>query len=148
MPTTSREIDDDVRALLGGKNVAHVVTHRQDGSPRVVVMWVGIDGDRVLLNGRADRLWVGDLQRNPAVTVTVVDLADPYHYVTIEGTLEERTTGEAAAAAYRELGVRYWGAQGAAESLPPGDRVAFRIRPLRVRRYTAPRPTAPAPSAD
>lgn len=144
MPTVSTEVDDEVRALLSARNVAHVVTRRQDGSPRVVVIWVGIDDDRILLNGRADRLWVGDLQRDPTVTVTVVDLADPYHYVTIEGTVEDRTN-DGADAAYRALAVRYWGAQGTAESLPLGDRIAFRIRPLRVRRYAAPHPAELAP---
>lgn len=140
MPTVSTEIDDDVRRLLGGRNVAHVVTRRRDGRPRVVVIWVGIDGDRVLLNGRVDRLWVADLHRDPEVTVTVVDRADPYHYVTIEGTIEDRRGGEGADAAYRALAVRYWGERGAAEELPPGERVAFRVRPTRVRRYAAPRP--------
>lgn len=146
MPTASTEIDDAVRALLGGRNVAHVVTRRRDGSPRVVVIWVGIDGDRVLLNGRADRFWVADLERDPSVTVTVVDRADPYHYVTIEGTVEQRT-GDGADEAYRALARRYWGPEGVGE-LPPGERVALRVRPLRVRRYEAPHPTELPPPSD
>lgn len=146
MPTAATEIDDGVRRLLGGRNVAHVVTRRRDGSPRVVVVWVGIDGDRVLLNGRTDRLWVADLRRDSSVVVTVVDRADPHHYVTIEGTVEIRE-GRDADAAYRELAVRYWGRRAAAEELPPGARVAFRVVPRRVRRYVAPSPAALGPPA-
>jgi hypothetical protein len=42
-------IDDDVRRLLDGPNVAHVATLMHDGSPHVVPVWVARDGDLVRL---------------------------------------------------------------------------------------------------
>jgi PPOX class probable F420-dependent enzyme len=135
---TAEGLDARARALLGPPNVAHVVTRRRDGSPRVVVTWVDVEDGRVVLNARTDRRWVADVRRDPAVVVTVVDLADPYRYVTVEGAAVEAPDG--AGAAYRALAERYWGAPAAAAHLPPGDRTAFAVDPRRVRLYLARRP--------
>jgi PPOX class probable F420-dependent enzyme len=124
--------------LLRAPNVAHVVTRRADGRPRVVVTWVHARPDAVLLNARADRAWVADLRREPHATVTVVDLADPHRYVTVEGPV--RIAAQGAQEAYRALAARYWGAAGAARHLPAGERVALTVAPARVRLYQAVRP--------
>ncbi|WP_432444818.1 pyridoxamine 5'-phosphate oxidase family protein, partial [Salmonella enterica] len=40
---------DDVRALLDAPNYVHLTTLRADGSPRSWVVWVGVEGDHVLV---------------------------------------------------------------------------------------------------
>ena len=42
-------IPDDVRALLSAPNYVHLATIRSDGSPRSQVVWVGLEGDNILV---------------------------------------------------------------------------------------------------
>jgi hypothetical protein len=42
-------IPSDVRALLDAPNYVHLATLRRDGSPRNWVVWVGLEGDRILI---------------------------------------------------------------------------------------------------
>jgi hypothetical protein len=42
-------IADRARVLLGSAAPAHVVTRRIDGTPQVSVVWVGLDGDEILI---------------------------------------------------------------------------------------------------
>ena len=82
-----------VQALLTqGRNFCHLVSRRSDGSPRVVVIWVDAADGHVLLNGQeGDRHWLEDVRRDPRVICTVVNMEDPYEYVTIHGRVVEDT---------------------------------------------------------
>ena len=42
-------LDDDARRLLDGANYGHLATLMADGSPKVEPVWVGREGDRVLV---------------------------------------------------------------------------------------------------
>jgi len=84
-------IDGRVRELLEDKNFAHVVTKSDDGTPHVTVVWANVEGDEVLLNGAEGRAWPANLRRDPDVVLTVVNLEDPYEYVTIRGRAVEIT---------------------------------------------------------
>ena len=119
------------RLLTEGRNFAHLVTRRRDGSPRVVVIWVDADGDHVLLNGQeGDRYWLEDVRRDPEVIITVVNMEDPYEYVTVHGRAVE-DTHEGANAHIDALARRYWGRDyGLAEGK---QRVIVRVAPERVR---------------
>jgi PPOX class probable F420-dependent enzyme len=87
----SDSIDGRSRELLEDKNFCHVVTTGRDGSPHVSVVWVGVEGDEVLLNGAEGRIWPANLRRDPKVLLTVVNLENPYEYTTIKGQAVEIT---------------------------------------------------------
>jgi PPOX class probable F420-dependent enzyme len=80
--------DDSVRALLDGKNFANVATLRPDGAPQTSVVWMKREGDTVLFSSLEDRQKVRNLRRDPRVSLSVFDLADPYTSVEIRGTAE------------------------------------------------------------
>jgi PPOX class probable F420-dependent enzyme len=80
--------DDSVRALLDGKNFASAATLRPDGSPQTSVVWMKREGDTVLFSSLEDRQKVRNLRRDPRVSLSVFDLADPYTSVEIRGTAE------------------------------------------------------------
>jgi PPOX class probable F420-dependent enzyme len=84
-------IDGRSRELLQDKNFAHVVTTSRDGTPHVTVVWVDVDGDEVLVNGAEGRAWPANLRRDPHVTLTAVNLENPYEYVTVKGEAVEIT---------------------------------------------------------
>ncbi|MDX3381382.1 PPOX class F420-dependent oxidoreductase [Streptomyces niveiscabiei] len=80
--------DDTVRALLDGKNFASVATIGPDGAPHNSVVWMKREDDTVLLTSLDNRQKVRNLRRDPRVSVTVFDLANPYASVEIRGRAE------------------------------------------------------------
>ncbi|MGW7207966.1 PPOX class F420-dependent oxidoreductase [Streptomyces sp. NPDC054837] len=80
--------DDSVRALLDGKNFASVATLGPDGSPQNSVVWIKREGDTVLFSSVDHRQKVRNLRRDPRISVSVYDLANPYTSVEIRGTAE------------------------------------------------------------
>jgi len=71
--------------LLDGRNYAVLATVNQDGSPQTSAMWVGREGDDLLLSTVAGRVKHRNMLRDPRVSVTVLDAADPENYVELRG---------------------------------------------------------------
>lgn len=82
-------IPDDVRELLERANIVHLSTLRRDGSPRNWPVWVGIEGDRLLVCTSDMQLKARDMKRDPRVGLSVVDSADPYTMAALEGRVVE-----------------------------------------------------------
>ncbi len=88
-PQPERRLPEAVRALLDAPNYAHLATLRADGSPRSHVVWVGLEGDLILVC-TSDRTWKArDMRRDPRVSLSVVDLADPYKMAAVQGRVVE-----------------------------------------------------------
>jgi PPOX class probable F420-dependent enzyme len=71
--------------LLDGRNYAVLATVNPDGSPQTSVMWVGRDGGDVLFSTVEGRVKHRNMLRDPRVSVTVIDAADPENYVELRG---------------------------------------------------------------
>ena len=71
--------------LLDGRNYAVLATVNQDGSPQTSAMWVGRDGEDLLFSTVAGRVKHRNMLRDPRVSVTVLDAADPENYVELRG---------------------------------------------------------------
>ncbi|MEV6941577.1 PPOX class F420-dependent oxidoreductase [Streptomyces sp. NPDC051172] len=120
---------DAVRALLDGKNFASVATLGPDGAPQNSVVWIKREGDTVLFSSTDGRQKVRNLRRDPRISLSVFDLADPYTSVEIRGTAEI-LPGESKQLPY-ELAHKYLGID------PPGEkdeevRVIIRIVPRKI----------------
>ncbi|MES5822848.1 PPOX class F420-dependent oxidoreductase [Streptomyces sp. RG80] len=88
-PTSDHlSFDDSVRTLLDGKNFASVATLGPDGAPQNSVVWVKREGDALLFSSIDNRQKVRNLRRDPRISVSVYDLANPYTSVEIRGTAE------------------------------------------------------------
>jgi len=121
-------MDERARALLEGKNFATVSTLRPDGSIHSVLVWVHVEGDRVVLNSAKGRAWPRNVERDPRVTVLVADQEDPYTYVQIRGRVTEIDDSEAARDHIEELSRKYTG--GPFQGFAPGQvRVKFYVEP-------------------
>ncbi len=85
------KLPSDVRALLDAPNYVHLSTLRANGSPRNHVVWVGLEGDHVLVC-TSDFTWKAkDMRRDSRVALSVVDLANPYRMAMLQGhVIEER----------------------------------------------------------
>jgi len=77
-------IPDSHRDLLDSA-VATLATIGPDGRPQLTEVWFLADGDTVRLSLNTTRQKVKNLQRNPACTLFVLDLAIPARYLEIRG---------------------------------------------------------------
>ena len=85
------QLNDDQQRILAEKNFAHVATLNKDGSPQVSPVWVEFDGTHVIINSEDKRLKVRNLKRDPRISLSVQDGANPYHYIEIRGRVTEIT---------------------------------------------------------
>ena len=79
------ELSEAARALVGGRNYAVLATVNPDGGPQTSVMWVGLDGSDVLFSTVEGRRKHRNMLRDPRVSVSVIDSADPENYVELRG---------------------------------------------------------------
>ncbi len=76
---------EETLRLLDGKNYAVLATVNPDGSPQTSAMWVGRDGDDLLFSTVEGRVKHRNMLRDPRVSVTILDSADPENYVELRG---------------------------------------------------------------
>jgi PPOX class probable F420-dependent enzyme len=82
-------LDDDARRLLDGANYGHLATLMGDGSPKVEPVWVGRDGDRVLVTTDAKSIKAINAARDPRVALSIVAFDDPYDQLLVRGKVIE-----------------------------------------------------------
>jgi PPOX class probable F420-dependent enzyme len=78
-------LNDAVRKLLDEPNYAVLGTINPDGSPQTSLVWLGRDGDDVVISTAARRRKERNIQRDPRVSLSVWDRADPERYAEIRG---------------------------------------------------------------
>jgi PPOX class probable F420-dependent enzyme len=126
-------LNDAVRKLLDDPNPAVLATINPDGSPQTSVIWVGRDGDELVISSAAGRRKDRNIRRDPRVSLSVYDQADPEQYAEIRGTAT--VTEDAGRALAVRLAEEYEG-PGAGQAfldLPPEVvRVVIRITPQHV----------------
>ncbi len=82
-------LKSEVHALLSRPNFAHLSTLMSDGSPNSTPVWIGLDGDRILIGTGEGSLKARNLRRDPRLALSVVDFHDPYEEVQIRGRVIE-----------------------------------------------------------
>ncbi|MGK5557232.1 PPOX class F420-dependent oxidoreductase [Actinomadura kijaniata] len=127
------ELGASARKLIDGVNPAVLATVNPDGSPQTSVVWVGRDGDDLLVSSQAGRRKDRNLRRDPRASLTVFDMDDPLRYVEVRGTATVvEDEGRRLAV---ELAERYEGPGAGQEYLdlpPDAVRIVIRLTPHRV----------------
>ena len=62
---------DNVRQLLDRPNFAHLATLMEDGSPLSTPVWVGREGDRLIVCTSGKSLKARNTQRDPRVALSI-----------------------------------------------------------------------------
>ncbi len=83
-------LSDEIKALLDGPNFAHLATVMADGSPHVDPVWVGREGDRILVGTGEGTLKARNTRRDPRVALSLVAFDDPYSEAQVRGRITER----------------------------------------------------------
>ena len=78
-------LSESAIALIDGRNYAVLATVNADGSPQTSVMWVGRDGDDLLFSTVEGRVKHRNMVRDPRVSISIIDSADPENYVELRG---------------------------------------------------------------
>jgi PPOX class probable F420-dependent enzyme len=125
-------IEEGVKRLAKGPNFGTITTLLADGSPATHVMWIDADDDHVLVNTETGRAKFRNIQRDPRVTVTILDSEDPYRYAEVRGVVEESVTGPDARAHIDALSEKYQGRPYSDDWIDT-ERVILKIRPTRQR---------------
>jgi PPOX class probable F420-dependent enzyme len=81
---------DNVKQLLDRANFAHLATLMEDGSPHSTPVWVGREGDRIIVGTGAKSLKARNTHRDPRVALSMVDFHDPYREVQLRGRVVEQ----------------------------------------------------------
>jgi PPOX class probable F420-dependent enzyme len=110
--------------------VGIVTTLRPDGSPHSTVVWVDVDDDGVSFNTAYGRTKPSNLERDGRISLTVVDPADSYRWLSVDGTATLTTDG--ADDQIDRLAKKYLDADSYPFRKPEERRVTVRIDAVRV----------------
>jgi PPOX class probable F420-dependent enzyme len=133
--TVTVELPASARDVIESGRLAHLVTVNADGSPHVTIVWVGLDGDEIVIGKLFVDQKVRNIRRDPRVSLSIEAEGDQHgmqHYLVVEGTA--RVTEGGAPALLHDLAQRYVGPGTAFPPMPdPPEGFVIRISPAKVR---------------
>ena len=127
MPTIPATHQD----LLQKPAFANLATLNPDGSPQVTPVWFEYDGQNILVNTARGRVKDRNLKREPRVALSIMDPANPYRYLGIQGRVTEMTENGADAGIDR-LAKKYLGKDKYPWRGPNEVRVLVKIAPEKI----------------
>ena len=90
------EMTPEVRHRLDRPNYAHLATLMPDGAPHSVPVWIAIEGDNLaILTGPGSRK-ARNIERDPRVAISLIDVDQPFLSVLIRGQVVELVDGDRA----------------------------------------------------
>jgi PPOX class probable F420-dependent enzyme len=133
------ELPDNVRALFGRANFAHVATVLPNGGPHSVPVWITLEGDRLAFFTQPGSRKARNLEADPRVAISIVDHEEPYKMAQIRGRVVETVGGDEALEIMDRMALRYTG-----EPFPLRRGIALLVEPEKVFEMTLPFEHTPA----
>ncbi len=106
-------------------------TLMKDGSPQVTPVWVDYDGKHVRFNSAKGRVKDKNVRRDPRVSISLQDPANPYRYLEIRGRVVE-ITEKSADDHINKLSQKYLGKPVYPYRQPGDVRVTYKIEPQKI----------------
>ncbi len=125
------EIPEKFRDLFQKKAFASLATVMPDGQPQVTPVWVDYDGHNVIVNTARGRVKDKNMQRDPKVSLAIIDPENPYRYMEVRGKVTE-VTEKGADDSINRLAKKYLGVDVYPYRQPGEVRVIYKITPERV----------------
>ncbi len=104
------ELHPTTEELASGPNYGVITTVLPSGKLQNHYIWVGTDGERLVVNTEVHRQKFKNVERDPRVTLTIRDEQDPYRYAEARGEVVETVRGQEARDHIDELSEKYHGA--------------------------------------
>ncbi|HEX7097551.1 MAG TPA: TIGR03618 family F420-dependent PPOX class oxidoreductase [Acidimicrobiales bacterium] len=130
-----RHLSAEVCRLLDGANFGHLATLMPTGEPKVDPVWVGRDGDHVLVATDARSIKAKNATHDPRVALSVIAFDDPYDQALIRGVVVEVRLDDDLTV-LDELSRKYLGTEFPRRRWP--SRVVLVIEPTLARHYRSP----------
>ena len=121
-------VPDEFRDLFERKSFGHLATLMPDGSPQTTPVWVDFDGRYVLVNTAEHRQKLDNIERDPRVSISIIDPDNPYRYLEVRGRVREATK-DGAEEHIDRLAHRYLGEQRYPWRKNGEERVIVKIEP-------------------
>ncbi|SRR5271166_155736 len=83
-------LSENAKKLIDRPNFAHLATLMPDGSPQSVPVWIGREGENLIICTGEKSLKARNTLRDPRVALSIVDFVDPYAETQIRGRVVER----------------------------------------------------------
>jgi PPOX class probable F420-dependent enzyme len=83
------ELKPEVKQLIDRANFVHLSTILPDGSPQSAPVWVGREGDRLLICTGEKSLKARNTRRDPRIALSIVDYRNPYEEAQLRGRVVE-----------------------------------------------------------
>jgi PPOX class probable F420-dependent enzyme len=133
----SLRLPDHIRAFLDDERYATIATTDPDGTPRQAAVWYTVEGDEIVINSALGRRWPSNLLRDQRISFAVIDAADGYRWVGLNGTVVAVTDRETAQADIAGMANRYpeeepGDRERTIDRFEREDRVSFRITPTAI----------------
>lgn len=125
----------DARAVIESGRLAHFSTIAADGCPHVTIVWVGLDGDEIVIGKLAPDQKVANIGRDPRVSLSIEADGDQYgmqNYLVIEVTARVTEGGAPQLLRYLAQTCIEPGTEFPPMPNPP-DGYIIRVTPTRVR---------------
>lgn len=84
---TLADLHPNYRQLMDTPVTAVIAVMGRDGRPAMTPIWFDYDGDLVLLNFAEHRKKTDWLRANPQFTIMLMNPSNPYHWMSIKGTV-------------------------------------------------------------
>lgn len=137
--TSLNDLHPFFQALLDKPVTASVATINADGRAQLTPNWCTHDGTYLLLNSVQGRLKDRNLRARPDVTVMLINPENPYHWITIYGTVvqiieeDHPENGHLATENIDALASKYLGVTPYPLRDPQGEtRVLYKVRPTSI----------------
>jgi len=86
----STALSTEVKQLIDRPNFAHLATLMPDGSPQSVPVWIGREGDHIVICTAETSLKGKNTKRDPRIALSIVDFENPYEEAQIRGRVVQR----------------------------------------------------------
>lgn len=77
------------KSLIDRPNFAHLATLMPDGAPHSTPVWVGREGEHIVIGTSDGSLKSRNTHRDPRVSLSIVDFHNPYEELQIRGRVVE-----------------------------------------------------------
>jgi len=85
-------LSDEQKEFFRKPNFGHLATLEPDGYPQVTPVWIDVDDEHILINTAKGRKKVRNIERDPRVSVEVVEQENPYSMLSVKGKVVGMTT--------------------------------------------------------
>lgn len=131
MRETPVKLSARMKRLFEEPNFATIATLMPDGRPHATVVWVDLEGERVLVNTAEGRVKQRNVRRDPHVAIAVFSIKSPYENASIRGRVVEMRH-EGADEHIEKLALKYLGLDTYPNRQPGERRLILVIEPDRV----------------